>query len=194
MLRCILIPVQVWLKLPCHFFLRPNLSTVVMLDLDGFKGGLSSLHRLQPRALVQTSKDSYQLWLCIDQRHSATEALTVTKRLTQALQGDPCSARITQVGRLPGSINRKPGKMCIAQLLHCSFQNMCEQEYLRRTTAPVIVMEQGECRVNEREHQNRIDVSREDCPSAIVITSFPDMHNHKHGEKADMATLHCPTP
>ena len=54
---------EVWMKLPCHFFIRPNLNSVVMIDLDNFTGSLSKLLQLHPRALVQTSRQSYQLWL-----------------------------------------------------------------------------------------------------------------------------------
>lgn len=106
-----------------------------MLDLDGFGPLTEKVLQLQPRAVVETSPGSLQVWLTLQARHAAKDVLTVTRELTAALEGDPACVRTTQVGRLPGSVNRKPGKMNRVKLLFSQIQDMSEEAFLR-TTAP----------------------------------------------------------
>ena len=93
-----------WLPLRAHFFVRPHYGQLVLIDLDDYADTLDRLLRLQPRAIVETSPGSVQLWLTIDMRHAPKDALTVTRELTHSLHGDPACIRTTQVGRMPGSI------------------------------------------------------------------------------------------
>ena len=122
-----------WLTMESHFFIRPHYSQLVMVDLDGFGPLTDRLLRLKPRAVVETSPGSLQLWVTLSSRHAAKDALTVTRELTAALAGDPACVRTTQVGRLPGSINQKPGKMNRVKLLFAQMQDMCEETFLRET-------------------------------------------------------------
>ena len=92
-----------------HFFLRPLLRGLVMLDLDKYKGDLDTVLRLRPRALVCTSPGNYQAWFMVNDNSTQTPPF-VLHQLTIALDADKCSAKPTQQGRLPGSINVKPGK------------------------------------------------------------------------------------
>lgn len=126
------VPVR-WLPQAGHFFWRPLYSQLVMVDLDGYSGTLERLLMLQPRAVVETSPGSLQMWLTIDQRHASKDALTVTRELTHALNGDPACIRTTQVGRLPGSINCKPAKGNRVRLVYAQIQNMSEEAYLQLT-------------------------------------------------------------
>ena len=74
-------------------------------------------------------------------------ALQVTTELTSALKGDPNAAYVTQQGRLPGTINHKPGKGCLVALLHSQVTSLDErillqltsnQKVLVRDEAPVV--------------------------------------------------------
>ena len=78
-----------WMKIPqSHFFLRPLLSNVVLLDLDGCKVDLQTLLSLQPRALVLTSPpNNLQMWLCIPDSLSNKASLLVCKELTTQFSG-----------------------------------------------------------------------------------------------------------
>ena len=122
-----------WLPQAGHFFWRPLYSQLVMIDLDGYSGTLDRLLLLQPRAVVETSPGSLQMWLAIDQRHAPKDALTVTRELTHALHGDPACIRTTQVGRLPGSVNCKPAKNNRVKLLYAQIQNMSEEAFMQLT-------------------------------------------------------------
>lgn len=172
------------MKLPCHFFIRPNLNSVVMIDLDNFTGSLSKLLQLHPRALVQTSRQSYQLWLTLDQRHQARDAQIVTQELTKALGGDPCSARITQVGRLPGSINRKPEKQCHTHLLYSGLANLDEAQYLQLTSNPQMRLQHGSVQTDSAPPKR--DISRDDWREAC--------HFFESNPQATLedAIQHCP--
>lgn len=106
----------------------------MLIDLDDYADTLDRLLRLQPRAIVETSPGSVQLWLTIDMRHAPKDALTVTRELTHSLHGDPACFRTTQVGRMPGSINRKPGKGNMVRLLFSAVQDLSEAAYLQETS------------------------------------------------------------
>ena len=134
---------QDWLQMDAHFFMRPNLASLVMVDLDDHDGSLQDVLSLAPRALVQTSPRCFQIWYTLDQRFAASDAATVTRELTQILGGDTRSARTTQVGRMPGSINRKPQKMAPAMLLHSCLQNLNEAQYLHMVRPPLLRLQGG---------------------------------------------------
>lgn len=127
------LPVVRWMTEESHFFIRPHYSQLVMVDLDGFGPVTDRLLRLKPRAVVETSPGSLQLWATLPARHAAKDALTVTRELTKSLGGDPACVRTTQVGRLPGSINRKPGKMNRVKLLYAQLQDLSEEAFLQET-------------------------------------------------------------
>ena len=61
-------------------------------------------------------------------------ALQVTTELTSALKGDPNAAYVTQQGRLPGTINHKPGKGCSVALLHSQVTYLDERIFLQITS------------------------------------------------------------
>ena len=99
-----------WLRLQgVHIFIRPNLSNLCMIDLDNYTGPMEQLFALQPRALTRTSVGNLQMWLVLPEHMPGKAALSVTKALTKALAGDPAAAKEGQLGRLPGSMNVKPG-------------------------------------------------------------------------------------
>ena len=123
-----------WLAMRAvHFFIRPLMANLVMLDLDAYGGDMDVLVALQPRALVRTSPGNYQAWLTLPDTLPGKTALWATTQLTAALGGDMASAKVTQQGRLPGSINVKHGKGQPAVLLHAKVQNLCEATFLRVT-------------------------------------------------------------
>lgn len=77
-----------WMKIAQSHFLRPLLSNVVLLDLDGCKVDLQTLLSLQPRALVLTSPpNNLQMWLCIPDSLSNKASLLVCKELTTQFSG-----------------------------------------------------------------------------------------------------------
>ena len=108
---------QVWLRIEAHFFCRPNVSCALFLDLDDYESSLQPVLQLAPRAVVQTSQCSYQAWYTMDQRHAPREVATATVDLAKAMRADLRSAKPSQLGRMPGSVNRKPEKQTIALLL-----------------------------------------------------------------------------
>ena len=121
-----------WLEMPnVHVFVRPNVSKLVMVDADAFEGDIATLLALKPRCLAETSPRHYQLWLTLGNHLSGKASLQVTKDLSRALGADMASAKTTQVGRLPGSVNVKVGKGNRVTLLHSSLEDMDEQVYLR---------------------------------------------------------------
>jgi hypothetical protein len=53
---------QAWMAMTSvHFFIRPLLRSLVMVDLDDYKGNLATVLRLNPRAVVCTSPGNYQV-------------------------------------------------------------------------------------------------------------------------------------
>ena len=77
--------------------------------IEFLHGSIEQLFDLQPRALTRTFAGSVQMWLVLPEHMPGKAALSVTKA---ALAGDPASAKEGQLGRLPGSVNVKPGKGC----------------------------------------------------------------------------------
>jgi hypothetical protein len=134
-----------WLKLKeVHFFIRPLLSSVVMVDLDGYKGDLETIVRLRPRALTSTSPGNYQAWFMVPSSLASKTAIWVTKQLTLSLGGDRNSAKEGQQGRLPGSLNVKPGKGGGVFLLHRQISYMCEKAFLEITAGTSIEIKGSE--------------------------------------------------
>ncbi|CAJ1328574.1 unnamed protein product, partial [Effrenium voratum] len=156
------LPLEDWLQMDAHFFMRPNLASLVMVDLDDHDGSLQDVLSLAPRALVQTSPRCFQIWYTLDQRFAASDAATVTRELSQILGGDTRSARTTQVGRMPGSINRKPQKMAPAMLLHSCLQNLNEAQYLHMVRPPLLRLQGGGVHVEALKDKPVVDRSRED--------------------------------
>ncbi|OLP81866.1 hypothetical protein AK812_SmicGene37534 [Symbiodinium microadriaticum] len=135
-----------WLSLHnTHFFIRPLLRTLVFLDLDGFPSQhWEALVRLQPRAIVETSPGNLQAWFTLDTASSGPTAVYVTKELAKALGGDPGSTAMGQQGRMPGSINVKPGRANHkATLLLADLQCLNEKEFLAVTSAPKLAVVGG---------------------------------------------------
>ncbi|CAE7939592.1 unnamed protein product, partial [Symbiodinium necroappetens] len=134
---------QTWLTLQnTHFFIRPLLRTLIFLDLDGFPSQhWEALVRLQPRAIVETSPGNLQAWFTLDTTSSGPTAVYVTKELAKALGGDPGSTAMGQQGRLPGSINVKPGRgNHKATMLMADLQCLNEKEFLAVTAAPKLAV------------------------------------------------------
>ena len=51
-----------WLTMPqVHFYIRPLLGNLVIIDVDDYGGHEDLLVKLQPRALVQTSPGNYKM-------------------------------------------------------------------------------------------------------------------------------------
>ena len=149
-----------WLKVSgTHFFVRPLMGSLVLVDCDSCNVPLDKLLAFKPRALVKTSgPNNYQLWLTLPQSLRSHCALTICRELTAALQADPNSAKTGQQGRLPGSMNVKPGKDQPVELLRAETQDMDEHMYLSLTPAsacvssPQVVARQGRPLVPRLEH------------------------------------------
>ena len=45
-----------------HVFARPMLGNLAMVDLNDYSGEMDVLHKLKPRALVETSPGNFQLF------------------------------------------------------------------------------------------------------------------------------------
>jgi len=133
-----------------HFFIRPLLASVVLLDLDSFHGDTEVLVRLKPRALVATSKGNLQLWLTVPASFAGKTALYVAKELTRASDGDSRSAKDTQQGRMPGSRNAKENKGDQVLLLSSATQDMCQQTFLEITSHHCVQIRVGELVVQEQ--------------------------------------------
>eukprot|EP00973_Karenia_brevis_P006367 865843-Karenia_brevis.AAC.1 len=116
-----------------NFFIRPLISNVVLLDLDGFQGDMEAVLKLQPRAVVRTSNGNFQAWLTVPSSLAGKTALMITSELTCVLGGDKASAKPGQQGRMPGSVNVKPGKMEPTVLIHSADEHMNEQVFLSMT-------------------------------------------------------------
>ena len=123
---------RMWLEMPkVHLFVRPNMANLVMVDADNYLGDLQTFFALKPRCITETSPKHYQLWLTLGQHLAGKAPLQVTKDLSRVLGADMASAKTTQVGRLPGSVNAKPGKGNQVLLLHSFLQDMDEEAYMR---------------------------------------------------------------
>ena len=119
-----------------HLFVRPNMSNLVMVDADKYLGDLQTFFALKPRCITETSPKHYQLWLTLGQHLACKAPLQVTKDLSRVLGADMASAKTTQVGRLPGSVNAKPGKGNQVLLLHSFLQDMDEEAHMRLVPEP----------------------------------------------------------
>ena len=97
-----------------HFFSRPLLPNLVLIDLDHCTPSTAcNVYRLRPRLVTQTSVvndvQNLQAWYVLDGRgNQGRQAAMVTKALQQALGGDPRSTAPQQQGRVAGSKNCKP--------------------------------------------------------------------------------------
>lgn len=92
-----------------HVYARPMAASHIMVD-DLSPDGVRSLLRVhRPAALVETSPGSYQAWLTItDKQVQRERAAALARLLARRLGGDPGAANPVQLGRLPGTTNRKP--------------------------------------------------------------------------------------
>ena len=69
-----------WLGMTsCHFFIRPHMANLIMVDLDNYTGQLEAVLALKPRALVCTSPGNYQAWLKVTTLVHARTALRAPK-------------------------------------------------------------------------------------------------------------------
>jgi hypothetical protein len=103
--------------------------------------------------------------LSLPEALAAKTALWATKELTAALGGDTNSAKLTQQGRSPGSINIKKGKGKPATLLHSQVQHLNEELFMRLTSKKNIVINEGGLEVKNKAVENAIkkkDLSSKD--------------------------------
>ena len=88
--------------------------------------------------------------------------------LTETFSGDfqlwPDSAKVTQVGRLPGSVNVKPGKGNPVALLHSYLQDMDEAFFLQLVPSPKLCVDAAGAKVlpQAAAAQSSVDRSRQD--------------------------------
>lgn len=149
-----------WLS-NARVFVRPNLGNLAMVDADKYKGALDTLYGLQPRCLAEISPGNYQLWLTLGEHLGSKSALEVTKDLSRALGADMASAKTTQAGRLPGSINVKAGKGNRILLLHACLQDLNEKAFLKLVPDPPLYSE-AKSRAQATTSVATTDRSRED--------------------------------
>ena len=76
---------------------------------------VAALNRLTaahaPSMVVQTG-DGFQVWLRLKERVDATTRLDVARSLTRESGGDPGTVDRAQFGRLPGTTDRTPSRVC----------------------------------------------------------------------------------
>lgn len=94
-------------------------------------------------------------------------AAAVTKQLQAAFGSDPHSTGPQQQGRLPGSLNAKPGKSCLVNVLHQSVTDICHEVLLRVTPRTQLRVESGSIVASQKPSKlpsgtAAIDRSRED--------------------------------
>ena len=135
----LLASLDAWLRLQqVHVFIRPLINTLVFLDLDGFHGDWQALQRLRPRCISQTSAGNYQFWATLPPPMQVKSVSWVTRELQQIFHGDPHSISPQQQGRLPGSMNVKPGKMFLTTIIHHSHDHLCEETFLQLTPKTIL--------------------------------------------------------
>lgn len=106
-----------WSAQGLHVFFRPiGGPTHVLLDLDMPDTLDEVLHLaahdgLHPSLIVETSPGRHQLWFTQPGRdHDVSVHRAACKLLAERYGGDPGSAKPTQLGRLPGTMNPKPSR------------------------------------------------------------------------------------
>ena len=143
-----------WLALPnVHVFVRPMLGNLVFVDLDGFfnhNKNLNQVLHLRPRAVVKTSPGNFQAWFTLPTSLATQHALKVSAELTALFQADTCSVKTGQPGRIPGSLNAKPGKGNLVELVHGCLQDLDEKEYLSQVPRQKVSLQGGEFHVAPR--------------------------------------------
>lgn len=177
--------VRMWLQMEkAHVFVRPNVANLVMVDADNYQGDMATLFALKPRCLAETSPGNYQLWLVLGKHLAGKAALQVTKDLSRALGADMASAKTTQVGRLPGSVNVKPGKGNQVTLLHSCLQDMDEAVYMR--LAPKTTFSFGDSGPHVRTAPPRQPAGGLDCSKLdwAMACSFFEEHPEAQLEEA----------
>ncbi|WP_338760143.1 DNA-primase RepB domain-containing protein [Bernardetia sp. ABR2-2B] len=90
-----------------NIYIRPQTYNVILLD-DVSRESLSELAKLAPCALVETSKDNYQIWFQTSFNPDNREhALQICRKLAQDHDADKGSAEPDHLGRLPSFTNQK---------------------------------------------------------------------------------------
>jgi hypothetical protein len=92
-----------------HIYFRPNSSRHILID-DLDEDALDELKQdgLPPSLVVLTSKGNHQAWLTISDDELDNNIATAAARiLAKKYGGDPGAANFKQLGRLPGTTNRK---------------------------------------------------------------------------------------
>lgn len=145
-----------WLALhQFHVFIRPLLSTLVFLDLDDFSGPWPELTQLRPRVISQTSEKNFQFWGTIAENGSNKTPAWVTKQLQQFFKSDARSTAPSQQGRLPGSVNSKPGKAFTVRIVSHQIADMCEQTMLNCIPKVVLQVQDGQIQQMPQRSCNR---------------------------------------
>ena len=105
-----------------HLFVRPNLASLRLPR--GELPALADVGRALDGQVCSASRD-----------------------LSRALGADMASAKVTQVGRLPGSVNVKPGKGNPVALSHSYLQDMDEAFFLQLVPSPKLCVDAAGARV-----------------------------------------------
>ncbi|WP_375562146.1 DNA-primase RepB domain-containing protein [Bernardetia sp. OM2101] len=90
-----------------NIYIRPQTYNVILLD-DVSRESLSELAKLAPCALVETSKDNYQIWFQTSFNPDNREhAFQICRKLANEHDADKGSAEPDHLGRLPSFTNQK---------------------------------------------------------------------------------------
>ena len=81
----------------------------VMVD-DITTTHLAAVYEYDPCLIVETSKDNHQVWYKCDQIESREDQLNIGRWFADVLGGDRQATATMQLSRLPGFMNRKPGR------------------------------------------------------------------------------------
>ena len=188
-----------WLTLQkVHVFIRPLLLPLVFLDLDDFTGPWPELTQLRPRVISQTSDKNFQFWGTIAENGSNRTTAWATTQLQQFFKSDARSTAPSQQGRLPGSVNCKPGKAFTVRIVSHQIADMCEQTMLNCIPKVVLQVQDEQIQRKPKRSCNRgQDASAEDWKTccqywennpaaslheALIVLSGPMLlpHNRSH--------------
>ena len=89
-----------------NIFIRPDDYRYILID-DVSK---DQAKRYRPCLIVETSEANYQAWYRLGDGCSEAHAMRAQKYIVNKIGGDQGATGLKQLGRLPGHMNRKPGR------------------------------------------------------------------------------------
>ncbi len=94
---------------PFHVWFRPNVSSYIFIDdLSLDRARIMFKEGYEPSAVIETSPDNYQVWVCVANVYiRASHATTIARYLAERFGGDPSCCNYRHYGRMVGFPNVK---------------------------------------------------------------------------------------